>query len=377
MMEEKNKVEKVNPLGKPIEVKDEKKERNVYFELIDRLVLAALLLFVVSVGSFIYYRMEYKLYFANTSYQYDTTIVDTPVTGEFRTSIEYDKKYVNDNVQTENDAINLIINESEIQKKKCANNKNLEVEKRIQSKYKIAAVNLCELDPTFAKEIEKVIDHIYKEYPGIGGYMSNLTLMNSNVQNGVMASFQYAFIFSTSSRNRGYPWVVKNQIVLNSEYFLDPNLPKIISDSSKRVREGDISWFPLNANRTSVVAHEFGHYLSFVALNKKYNTDERFLIKKMNYSNYNKMVSDYSSGVWAKSITDEAYENYNSKHPGKFESEYEFRASISKYAVAIDGRGNFIYDETIAESFHDYYINGNKAADASKEVVKVLKERLK
>ena len=368
MMEEKNKEEQVV----------EKKERNVYFELIDKLVLVALLLFVVSVGSFIYYRLEYKLYFANTSYQYDTTVAEVPTSGEFVTSVEYNKKYVNDNIQTESDAINLIVNESENQKKKCAYNKNLEIEKSIQSKYKVAGVNLCELDPTYAKEIEKVMERIYKEFPGIGGYMSNLTLMNSDSLNtGIMASFQFAWIFSTSSRSRGYPWVVKNQIVLNSAYVLDPNLPNIVNASSKRTSDGEPSWFPTNASRSSVVAHEFGHYLSFVALNKNYKTSERFLIKKMNYSNYNKMISDYSSGKWSKSITDQAYENYDAKHPGKYENEYEFRASISRYAVAIDGRGNFIYDETVAEAFHDYYINGDKAMDASKERVKVLKERLK
>ena len=367
-MEEKNKEEKLP---------EEKEKRNVYFELIDKLVLVALLLFVVSVGSFVYYRLEYKLYFANTSYQYDTTIIDTPVTGEFRTSVEYDKKYVNDNVQTESDALNLIINESEEQKKKCPNNNNLEVEKRIQSKFKVAAVNLCELDPTYAKEIEKVMDHIYKEYPGIEGYMSNLTLMNSNnSNNGTLASFNYFFLFSTASRSRGYPWVIKNQIILNSAYLLDPNLPITIKNSSRRVGN-DTSWFPANANRASIVAHEFGHYLSFVSLNKNLNIQERFLIKKMNYSNYNKMVTAYKNGTWAKGITDEAYENYNSRHPGRYENEYEFRASISQYAVAIDGRGNFIYDETIAEAFHDCYVNDDKAADASKEIVKVLKERLK
>ena len=33
---------------------------------------------------------------------------------------------------------------------------NKDVEDRIQSKYKIAAVNLCEIDHSFALEIEKV-----------------------------------------------------------------------------------------------------------------------------------------------------------------------------------------------------------------------------
>ena len=52
----------------------------------------------------------------------------------------------------------------------------------------------------------------------------------------------------------------------------------------------------------------------------------------------------------------------------------EFRASISQYAVAKDNTGNYIWDETIAESLHDVYLNGDNAAPASKEVVAVLRK---
>lgn len=353
-------------------MKEKKEKINIHLYLMDRLVLVAILLFVVSVGSFIYFKKEYKLYFANTSYQYDTTVVNTSPSGKFVTTIEYDKTYINDHIETENDALNLIINESELQKRKCVDNRNKDIENRIQSKYKIAAVNLCELDYSFATEIEKVIDNVYKEFPKIGGYMSNLTLMNTSDINAPLASFNYGFIFSTSSRNRGYPWVVKNQIILNSNYFLDVDtLNNAVKNASRS------KYFPSNATRSSIVGHEFGHYLSFVALNQKYHTSERFLIKKMNYSNYYNMLSDYNSGKWSKSITDKAFENYSLKNPGVFDNEYDFRASISSYAVAVDGYGNFIYDETIAEAFHDYYVNKDKASDASKEIMKVLRGYLK
>lgn len=368
-------MEKVDKEKKSETTKDKEtteEKRNVYIELMEKLILVAILLFVVSVGSFIYYRNEYKLYFADTSYQYDTTIPDSIYSGNFVTTIDYDNKYVNDNVKSENDALNLIINESEKQKAKCLDNKNKDVEDRIQKKYNIAAVNLCELDHSFALEIEKVIDNVYKKYPNIGGYMSNLTLINAPDNSSNLASFEFAFIFSTSSKNRGYPWVVKNMIILNSNYYLDnEGFARTIKDS---VRSG---WFPKNASRDTIIAHEMGHYLSFVALNKTYNTNERFLIKKINRSNYYNMISDYSSGKWAKGITDQAYENYNNKYPGKYSNEYEFRASISSYATAINGKGEFIYDETIAEAFHDYYINKDNATDASKEIVKVLGGYLK
>ena len=54
----------------------------------------------------------------------------------------------------------------------------------------------------------------------------------------------------------------------------------------------------------------------------------------------------------------------------------EWRGTISKYALAKNNRGEYIYDETVAESFHDVYLNKNNASDASKYVVAVLKKRL-
>ena len=54
----------------------------------------------------------------------------------------------------------------------------------------------------------------------------------------------------------------------------------------------------------------------------------------------------------------------------------EWRSTISNYAVARDNSGQYIYDETIAESFHDVYLNGQQAQDASKYIVEVLKKKL-
>ena len=53
-----------------------------------------------------------------------------------------------------------------------------------------------------------------------------------------------------------------------------------------------------------------------------------------------------------------------------------FRGTISTYAVAKDSKGNYIYDETIAEAFHDCYLNGDNAKIASKLILEVLKEKL-
>jgi hypothetical protein len=54
----------------------------------------------------------------------------------------------------------------------------------------------------------------------------------------------------------------------------------------------------------------------------------------------------------------------------------QFRESISKYAVSKDSTGSYIYDETIAEAFHDCYLNGSKAKPASRMIMKVLDTKL-
>ena len=54
----------------------------------------------------------------------------------------------------------------------------------------------------------------------------------------------------------------------------------------------------------------------------------------------------------------------------------EWRATISGYAVAKDNEGEYIYDETIAEAFHDVYLNGDNAVSASKYITNELKRRL-
>ena len=58
------------------------------------------------------------------------------------------------------------------------------------------------------------------------------------------------------------------------------------------------------------------------------------------------------------------------------ESFDEWRGNISEYALAKDNEGNYIYDETIAEAFHDIYLNGNNANEESKYIVDVLKEKI-
>ena len=71
-------------------------------------------------------------------------------------------------------------------------------------------------------------------------------------------------------------------------------------------------------------------------------------------------------------MLDEAYDNYK-KEKGYIDFD-TWRGQISEYALAKDDEGKYIYDETIAEAFHDVYLNGDNANIVSKYIIKVLKK---
>ncbi len=274
------------------------------------------------------------------------------------------------NIADEVEAKKKISEDSTSQKGTC-DKKIIEIEERIIKNYGITAVNLCEMDVSFAKEVENVIKTIYNKYPQARGYLTNLSLINTTMTENYIACFMPIFQFIFPANGNTYPITNKTQIFLNSAYFLNS---KYLSDSMK-----DASLrghFPKNTTRSSSVAHEFGHYLSFITMLKKYGVTDILTMTESNMPTIYKIANDFSKGENSLSIITEAYNNYKSKY-NSTESLDEFRASISSYAVAKDNEGNYIYDETIAESFHDVYLNKDKAAKASIEVIAVLNERLK
>jgi hypothetical protein len=226
------------------------------------------------------------------------------------------------------------------------------------------------MDKEFAEELENVVKVIYNDYPMARGYLTNLSLANATLKEGYIAAFFPSFKFATSKDSSTYPWVMKTQILLNSSYFL--NIERIEAS----VTEGSSSGhFPKNTTKYSPLAHEFGHYLSFIAMINNYDFDSMLLINEDNYNTFYDIVDDFSNGSFSLKMIEESYDNY------KLETNttmtlLEFRESISKYAVAKDNEGNYIYDETIAEAFHDYYLNKENAAPASKAIMKVLRKYL-
>ena len=300
----------------------------------------------------------------------DVQVVDNrPKRGKYETAIITDNTYSGVKIKNNTDAYSLIEKDSTSQKDNCPKEIK-KVEDEIISKYGITAVNLCEMDVDFAKELGNVFKVIYEEYPSVRGYITNLTLVNGTMSENYIAAFMPVFNFATSDSTSTYPWVIKTQVLLNTSYFLNPER----LDNS--VKEGSSTGhFPKNATRYSPVAHELGHYLSFLAMMKNYKMDSILLIDNNNINTFYDLYDDFGKGDYSLLMIKEAYENYKRDNNTTMTLD-EWRGTISKYALAKNNRGEYIYDETIAESFHDVYLNKNNASDASKYVVEVLKKKL-
>lgn len=286
------------------------------------------------------------------------------------TAIIYDNQYLDKfTIKSEKDVYDLIRSDSLKQKNNCPQNIK-KIENEIVNNYGITAVNLCEMNEDFALELRDVVKYIYESYPKARNYLTNLTLANVESGSSFIAAFMPIFTFSTSDSSDGYPVATKTQIILNAKYFLNP--AKIKNSVSYGSHSG---YFPKNATRSSTLAHEFGHYLSYVALLKHYETKKLNFVKSSNANKLYKVYEDFDVGTYSKSIIDEAYKRYK-EETGKMDSFTEFRKSISEYAVAKDQNGKYIYDETIAEAFHDCYLNGDNASLASQYILQVLLERI-
>lgn len=284
-----------------------------------------------------------------------------------QTSVETDNTYYM-TIKNNEEAYQQIRKDSVEQKTNCPK-EIIEIENRIIKNYKVTAVNLCEMDVDYAKEVEKVVGDIYINYPTARGYLTNLSLINSKLTDNYIAFFR-PFMYFIMNENGDYPVVNKTVIMLNARYFLDSKYME--SAMAEAVKSGH---FPKNANRYSSVSHEYAHYLSFISSLKKYNVDELIIIDASNIDSIYNLMKDFGSGENSLSIITEAYNNYKKKYNSNISLD-EFRSSISGYAMAKNNEGEYIYDETIAEAFHDVYLNKEQAAPASREIVAVLKSRL-
>ena len=352
-----------------------KKTRNTIILIVVISIFAILILGLVTILYFIIFNNTNKYYFYNeiAGNTVEKETIQEPSTktttkGKYKTAIITDNIYTGISIKSIADANKLIVQDSVNQKQSDYPKEIMQVENNIIQKYSITAVNLKEMDVEFAKELENVIKNIYENYPSARGYLTNLTLTNLDMSEAsVIALFRPIFMFGTSNTNTTRPWVIKTQVQLNAKYFLNPErIDVTVKTSSKS------GHFPENATKYSPVAHEFGHYLSFIALLNYYNTDSLVVVEDNGVQDYYDIFRDFGNCTISKKMLDEAYQNYI-KDNEKIGFD-EWRGQISQYALAKDNSGNYIYDETIAEAFHDVYLNGKNAKQPSKYIVEVLKK---
>lgn len=333
------------------------------------LVLMFVCAFIISSG-------KEKYYFSTNNQDNTEEIAQSPTAnsttskkGKYSTVIITDNTYSGVKVSTSKDAHDLIVKDSVNQKNNCPSEIK-EIENEIISKYGITAVNLCEMDVEFAKEISNVFGKIYEEYPSVRGYLTNISLINASLSDRYIAAFMPVFNFATSNSTSTYPWVIKTQVLLNTTYFLNTaRLEASVKDGSNS------GHFPPNSTIYSPVAHELGHYLSFLAMMKHHELNSILMIDNNNIETFYDIYSDFGDGKYSLEMITEAYNNYKNEVGTTLDID-AWRGQISNYAVAKDNNGDYIYDETIAEAFHDVYLNGDNANVVSKYVVSVLKSKL-
>ena len=291
---------------------------------------------------------------------------DGIVNGKGETSVIYDNQYLGQTILKSTDEVKFFVGLDKDNNRKNCTDEIKAIETNIENNYGILAVNFCELDLDFAKELENVSAYIYNTYPTARGKLTNITIANVDKSATYMAAFMPVFTFVTSNTSTQYPLGIKTQIILNAKYFL--NTSKIESSVSYGAKSG---YFPPNATRSSAVAHEFGHYLSYVAMMNYYKADNLTFVKVDDSALLMDVYNDFGSGNFSNELIKKAYKKYTDNFNGTLDYT-GFRESISKYAVAKNGNGAYIYDETIAEAFHDCYLNGDNAKLASKLIVEEL-----
>ena len=287
-----------------------------------------------------------------------------------RTSVVYDHQYFKMFTLYSEQDLNAVIRADSLKQKEGCSAAITNIENQIINNYGVIAVNLCEMDVEFANELKNVVAYVYNNYPTARHYLTNITLANVENTGSFIAAFMPIFTFVTSDTASGYPVGSKSQIILNAKYFL--NTAKIENSSSYGSQTG---YFPPNATRSSTVAHEFGHYLSYVALLNYYNSSKLNYVTTGQAATLYKVYDDFNSGNFSRMLLEEAYDEYIKVY-GKNMDFVQFRESISKYAISKDNTGSYIYDETVAEAFHDCYLNGSNAKPASRMIMKVLNTKL-
>lgn len=305
---------------------------------------------------FIYLKKEFN----NHKYGYQTSVI--------KTNNEYNNLKINNleeaNIQIEKDLFS--------QKWQCTDNIDIHnIEENLKKKYNIKEISFCDMELERVKIIESTIDKFFTIFPKTEGYLDIITITNSKKKDDYVAYFQpiYQFINRNSDINK-YNKVNKSQLLLNSYYFLNNDI--LSKNVNNIVKE---NFYVKNATWESLIAHELGHYITYVALLKQEGITNLTLTTKENETKLYNIIDIINNNTFSESIINESLINYNNLYHDNLDIN-TFTKNISEYANIKDKNGKIITDETIAEAVHDYYLHNSNASKYSIEIIKVLKTRL-
>lgn len=291
----------------------------------------------------------------------------------FNTSIiKTDNKYSNETINTYDDAIELIKKDFEEQSWLCENDVEISrIEYELQENFSIPSVSFCDVSYDITLNIKDVITKMYELFPNISGSLTNITITNASSQSEYIAYFQplYQFVNINEDIN-SFNKVNKTQILLNSYYFLNEEM--LENDLENIVGR---NWYVNDATWESTIAHELGHYISFVILLKENGISNITYETIENQIQIKSVIDTFNNGTHSSQLVNEALLNFNLKYNTNYDIE-TFASTISQYAKSKDKNGNIIADETIAEAIHDYYLHGNAMKNSSREIVNVIKQKL-
>ena len=251
-----------------------KKQNKLFFGILS----GSVVVFVIVISIALFASGKKISFFGGSPYY--TNIVHNK-TSDDETYVAVENKWENVSITTKEEAHELIRQDSENQKQRCRDELGIkyekveQIEKKLEKEYNIIAVNFCEMDADYLINLEKEIKKVYQEFPVLKNYMTNLSIANSSYMGDEnIAQFNHATDFATpKSILSGKSAVVKTRIYLNASYFLD--LDSLKQTVKGKVEMGD--YIP-NADIYSIVIHEFGHYLSFIAALKNNNKIDTVLL---------------------------------------------------------------------------------------------------
>lgn len=278
------------------------KQKKRFNQLVKVFIISIILFFVFYTiqGNDLFKPIAFlKKQITNYAYGYKTSTIKT------------DNKYLNQKIDTYDDALKFIKNDFITQKWLCSKDtETFQAEYKIENDYNIASVCFCDIEYDEVKRITSVIDKMYILFPKIKSGLTNITITNAKTASEYIAYFQplYQFVNINSNINE-FNKINKTQILLNSYYFLNSEYTD--KSINNIVEQG---WYVSDATLESTIAHELGHFISFKLLLKEHNLDNITLVTSSNEKEINNIINIFNSGAYSYDILVKALDNYNKKY---------------------------------------------------------------